>query len=459
MGGWDTARCGGSGAGSRDNIARVDGLRKHCSSGSITVLPRLAATLVMVAMVAAPARAVGSVGAGSEAVPARPSSLLAIAAPPSTAGDTAPAAVVGLEADAPVQGAALTQALRRAFAARGLSGGEEVNLAELRLALGCKDSSPECLAKGGSLVRARRLIYGTLRRGGTLQRGGTLRRGEAGTWSLELTLVEAESGAATTETRRLTDADLAPDRIDATADAIADRLAPDTAVSPTPDATTGGLATPPPPPPEPVERSDEAPTRDGRVRWGWVKPQPRWKWIGFGVGAGLTVAGFVPAIGMSVWLSSRPGGFRGELIDAAEASLTDFQTDPSTGEPLTDENGNPQLNTINDVDPNLPGGVDLCAFARDRPTDSNGVPLGHPGTVRNASVVRVCNKGDAIRTGSVAATIVGGVGLATTVVFTILLFVHREPARRSSTWRRHGMMVGIDPVRGDGVSLRMGGRF
>lgn len=386
--------------------------------------------MAMMATVAAPARAIGSGGSWSWSW-SWSSSLLAIAAPPSSAGDTAPAVVVGLDADAPEQGAALTQALRRAFAARGLSGGEEVNLSELRLALGCKDSSPECLAKGGSLLRARRLIY------------GTLRRGELGAWSLEVTLVEAEGGAATTKTRRLTDADFAADRIDAAASAIADRLVPDTAVSPTPDQTTGGLATPPPPPPpEPIDRSDdedaEAPT--GRVRWGWVKPQPRWKWIGFGVGAGVTAAGFAPAIGMMAWLSSRRGGFRAELLDAAEASLRDESQ-------------------TNDVDPTLPAGINLCEFARQRPTDENGVPLGIQGQVRNSDVVQVCNKGDAIRKGSVVASVVGGVGLATTVVFTILLFVHREPARRSSAWRRHGMMVGLEPVRGEGVSLRMGGRF
>lgn len=389
--------------------------------------------MTMVAMATAPARAIGSSGAGSGSVEAGGRSVLAIAAPPSTAADTAPAAVVGLDADAPEQGAALTQALRRAFAARGMSGGEEVNLSELRLALGCKDSSPQCLAKGGTLLRARRLIY------------GTLRRGELGAWSLEVTLVEAETGAATTQTRRLTDADLAADRIDATASAIADRLAPDTAVSPPPEPTTGGLATPPPPPPppEPVDRSDEdaqAPRRDGRLRWGWVSPQPRWKWIGFGVGAGVTVAGFAPAIGMGVWLTSREGGFRGELVEAAEASLQDESQ-------------------TNDVDPGLPEGINLCELARQRPTDENGVPLGQPGQVRNVAVVRVCNKGEAIRKAELASAIVGGLGLATTVVFTILLFVHREPARRSSAWQRHRMMLGVEPVRGEGAALRLGGWF
>jgi hypothetical protein len=413
-------RRGGSWAGNRDNIARVEGLRRRWSSALTVAL--LATTT------AAPAQAAG--GSWRPAGPARPASLLASRAPSRAAGDTAPAAVVGLDADAPEQGAALTRALRRSFAARGLSGGEEVTLSELRLALGCKVASPECLSRGGSLLGARRLIY------------GSLRRSTAGGWSLEVTLVEADDGgAATTVDLALTDADLAGDRVSATAELVADRLAPDTSVSPTPEQGRGGRA-PPPPPPPPPERSDDgddAVPGDGRLRWGWVRPQPRWKWAGFGVGAGSTVVGFSVALGTGLWLTRPNAGFRQELLDAAEASLNDE-------------------NELNDIDPNLPATINLCEFARERPLDENGQPLGMPGQVRNTDVVQVCNRAETIRRGQVISTVVGSVGLATTVVFTILLFVHREPAR-ASTWRRRGMIVGLDPVRGEGVSLRVGGRF
>lgn len=342
--------------------------------------------------------------------------------------ETAPAAVVGLDTEAPEQGAALTRALRKAFAARGLSGGEEVNLSELRLALGCKRTSPECLAKGGALVGARRLIYGTLRRDG-------------GAWVVEVTLVEAEGGAAITIEETLRDADLAADRIDGTAEALADRLAPDTAVASAPAQSEGGLASPPPPP-EPVEPADggdeaaddEVDAGTGKLRWGYVRPQPRWKWIGFGVSAGVTVATGAAAIGMTVWLTSKTGGFRGKLVDAASASLTD-------------------ANPLNDVDPNLPEGVNLCDYAR-----ASSDPT-MPERVRNAAVTKVCNDADTIRKQQIATGITSAIGLVATAAFTFALLVHRGPAR-ASTWQRHGLQVGVDPAtRGQGLSLRVAGRF
>jgi len=357
---------------------------------------------------------------------------------PAEPGDAAPAAVVGLDADAPEQGAALTRALRRAFAARGLSGGEEVNLTELRLALGCKDDSPKCLARGGKQLGARRLIY------------GTLRRGKGQVWKLEVTLVEVDSGAASSASLSLAPAELAADRVDATAEEVAERLAPDTAVSATPERGTGGLTTPSPfeaepsepsEPSEPVADEAKAKSRNGKLSLGWVKPQPRWQLAGFGVGLTLGLGGVGAVIGMDVWLSSRNAGFRAQLVEAATQSLMDS-------------------NDLNDVDPNLPEGVNLCDYARARPTDGNGNVLGMEGQVRNSAVVKVCNKGDTVRTAQIAAGVVSAVGLVTTLAFTLLLTVHRNPVRTSqSTWLRHRLQLGLAPVRGQGLSLGMGGRF
>ena len=420
--------------GDSDNIAPVGGLRKRCSSALVAV--------ALVAIGAAPGRAAAAPGARPglgagvwSTAGAWPASL--VTAEPR---DAAPAAVVGLDADAPEQGAALTKALRKAFAARGLSGGEEVNLTELRLALGCKDDSPKCLARGGPLVGARRLIY------------GTLHRGKGKVWKLEVTLVEVDGGAASKASLSLADAELAADRVDAIAEEVADRLAPDTAVGAAPEQGEGGLAAPVEPvePSEPSEPSEatydaDATGRKGKLRWGWVEPQPRWQLAGFGVGVTLTVVGFATTAASGVWLTSKNGGFRKELVDAAEASLSDE-------------------NELNDVDPNLPEGINLCDFARERPTMPDGSPLGMPGQVRNKQVVEVCNKGDVIRTVEVSSAVVGAVGLATTVVFTLLLTVHRDPVGRpnrstTSTWKRHRLQVGVDPVRGQGLSLRVGGRF
>lgn len=387
---------------------------------------RCAAALAVATLVTiptAPARAAGVAGG-------RPLWRLAVTAPP-PAGDSAPAAVVGLDADAPEQGAALTRALRRAFAARGLSGGKEVSLSELRLALGCKGSSPECLAQGGELLGARRLIY------------GTLRRAKGGGWQLEATLLEVDGVTVTSASMSLGAAELSPEQISTTAETIAARLAPDTEVSDVPTQGQGGLAPPPPPPPEPSlaedepEEEEDAPT--GTQRWGWQRPQPRWKLAAFGASAGMTAVTAGATIGMSVWLTSNNVGFRKQLLDAANASLTDD-------------------NPANDVDPSLPEAINLCDYALARPTDENGNPLGMPGQVTNSAVAKVCNKGDMIRKAQLATGIATGVSAVSLMVFTVLLFVHREPAR-ASAWRRHGLSVGADPVPGQGLSLRMSGRF
>jgi hypothetical protein len=376
---------------------------------------------VLAAMVAPPARAAGVAGV-TEAAP--------------VAGEgAAPAAVVGLDADAPEQGAVLTAALRRAFALRGLSGGKEANLSELRLALGCKRDTPECLARGGKLLDARRLIYGTLRRG----KGG---------WTLDVTLLEVEGGKTVTASSvPLVDADLEPARIDATADAIAERLAPEAAAAAAPERGWADLKSPPPPPPEPMLKPEEprdegaaAAGGEGKLRWGWVRPQPPWKWVGFGVGLGLAVPTLAATLGMGVWLTSSRTGFRPKLLEVAAESLLDS-------------------NMNNDVDP--ASSDNLCARAEETPTNPDGSLVGEPGQVRNGKMAKLCRDADFVRRAQVGTAVVGAIGLATTAVFTVLLFVHREPATKTAkAWRRRGLHMGLDPAqRGQGFALRVGGRF
>src|SRR5690606_30899640 len=119
----------------------------------------------------------------------------------------APAAVVGLDAEgSPPEAARLTQALRGAFARRGLSGGKEAHLSELRLVLGCRTDEPACLAGGGDVLQARRLIYGTL---DPAPHGG---------WALELSVLEVESAEVTAQERFTLDAGaLGSERIEQTA--------------------------------------------------------------------------------------------------------------------------------------------------------------------------------------------------------------------------------------------------
>jgi hypothetical protein len=358
----------------------------------------------------------------------------------------APASVLGLDGKDNNANNTLTNALRKAFANRGLSGGEEISLEEMRLTMGCSNDELACLSEGGKTLGVRRLVYGYLKPTG------------GGNYQLDIQILDVDTGQIEAQaTTTLSKSDLGADKVDAKATAIVNQLMP---------AEDVGSDLPPRPDPLPetdttteVEPQEEPPPPKERgLYFGLEKPTPRWKWAGFATSLTLGVLAGGAAIGTGVWLKAEEGGFREELIGAAEESLTDFQVDKDTGEVINDENGNPRLNTINDVDPNLPEGIDLCKYARERPEDDNGIPLGMPGQVRNSNVVRVCNKGDRVRAAN-AATIAGAAVFgAMTLVFTGLLLIHkRKPA--ASAMLRHGVSLGVGPDVNGGVSFGGGLRF
>lgn len=345
-------------------------------------------------------------------------------AEPGSVADHAPAAVVGLESNNVEIGARLTESLRRAFAGRGLSGGTEASLAELRLALGCNENRPACLARGGETLQARRLIYGTLQE-------------VDGGWEIDISILEVESARVTAhESTTVSRAELAPDRIDQTAEEMVERLVPDTE-APTRPGTSLTPPPPPPPPPEP-SRDEERPVDDEEsgLVWGLQRPVPRWKAVGLGVSAGVFMGGALSYVGLHVWLNH---GLQDDLRAEAQASLMDEKE-------------------LNDVDPD--GVVDICEYARSRPTDEQGNPLGNEGEVRNARITGLCNKGeDRARIANIMG-VVGLVGLVSTVTFTTLLFVHREPAGKTArAWRERRMQAGLGSTPGRGPMLHLSGRF
>ena len=351
----------------------------------------------------------------------------------SGAEEHAPAVVLGLDAEEAEVGARLTLALRRAFAARGLAGGEEANLAEVRLALGCQIDKPECLAGGGPLLHSRRLIY------------GSLHKFESGRWALDISILEVEAVEISAhETFKLQGADLAPARIDQLAEELVDRLLPDELRVTTADVSAE-QAPPPPPPPSSsrVESDDSRRGRGGTLEFGLQRPTPRWKWAGLGVSLGVGAIGAVGAIVTSVWITAREDssfGFRPRLIEAANNSLR--SPDP-----------------VNQVNPTLV--EDICAYNR---TNDSGDPLIVEGTsqpgVRNAGVDNVCRLGERVLTTQRAFSVVAGVGLLSTAIFTGVLLVHRKPdSQVARAWRRHGLRLGLSPTWGRGSALRLGGRF
>ena len=343
------------------------------------------------------------------------------------APDEAPASVLGLDGKDANANNTLTNALRKAFANRGLSGGEEISLEEMRLTMGCTNDELSCLASGGKTLGVRRLVYGYLKPSG------------GGQYQLEIQILDVESSKIEAQASvAVTKSELGADQVDAKATAIVNQLMP---------AEEVGTDLPPRPDPLPETDPEETdpteeeppPPKEGGVYFGLEKPTPGWKWGAFATTLSLTVVAAGTTIGTGVWLTSTNRGFRKELVDAAKASLDDG-------------------NELNDVDPNLPEGVNLCDFARSRPTKSDGTPLGMPGQVRNKAVVEVCNKGDTVRTVQIAAGAATAVFGAATLVFTGLLLIHkRKPA--ANAMLRHGVRLGIGPGYQGGVTVAGGLRF
>jgi hypothetical protein len=313
---------------------------------------------------------------------------------PATTAASSKGAVLGLDGDA-TAAAPLTRGLRKAFAARGIGGGDEMTLAELRLTMGCTGDAPRCLAEGGATLGFSKMAY------------GSVRPAAGGGWQLDLTLLEVATGEVLHHWNGEVGRDelLAP-KLEATSERVA--------------ASLFGERLPQP------EAAAPAPAAEGRLVWGNYSPRPAWKWAGLGVSAGLLVAGVVTGAVTSAMLG---GKLRDDLVQAAEDSLTD-------GKPA------------NDVDPSVE--QDLCVAAR-------AEPPGEPGTVTNAAVTDVCNRGDAIAATATGSWIATGILAVPTVIFTVLLFVHRErPA--AARLRRHGVFAGASPFRG-GAGVAAGFRF
>jgi hypothetical protein len=335
------------------------------------------------------------------------------------------ASLLGLESDDAAAGAALTKALRKAAAKRGLGGGPEMSLVEMRLTMGCETNSEACLAEGGKAIEVRQLIYGELRK-------------SSGGYKVQLYLLDVGSaGIASNTTVPLSAADLSPDKIDATAAKVIQSLLPkETDDEPLP-ATTD-TPTVPEAEPESTPAPDKAP-RQKKYEWGREKPAPRWKKVGLGVTAGVGGAALVAGIVMQALL---PTKLRNDLLDEVDRSIDD----DGDGIPDTEEaDGNPG----NDIDRSNP---DLCKAARESP---NG-----DGKVRNKKVTQVCNRADGIQTGSFVALAGGAVLGVAAIAFTVLLFVHkRKGSEGAAALLRHDFKLSAAPTFRGGAQMGVGFRF
>ena len=331
----------------------------------------------------------------------------ALPAAPARASAGPEGSVLELEGDDGAKASALTRALRGQFAARGIGGGKEMSSIELKLTMGCDEPpSAACMASGGKTLGVRQLVYGTL-------------SGKGPSYQLEVVIIDVE-GAAVSKSLKTTvsAAALEAGAIDATAKDLVEQMIGPPPPEPEPEAA--------PPPPS---SSEPEMVTESRLVWG-RHDAAKWKKIGLVSSAVLTGVSLGTAAAMSVMI--RPNGpVYNDLIDAAKASLDDDKP-------------------ANDVNPYSDD--DLCDVARTPPP-------GEEGTVKNAEVTKVCNRGQTFSTVAKVGYVGAGVFAASTVAFAVLLFVHREETTTMAKLRRRGATFGVAPLREGGAMIGGGWRF
>ena len=326
--------------------------------------------------------------------------------------------VLGLEGPDADAAAALTTALRSAFAQRGLGGGEEVTLVELRLTMGCEVNDPSCLSEGGGAMGVEKLVYGHL-------------LPASGGYELRLSLLDVSSKTVEREVRRELSAGVlaSPPATEAAArDVVNEILATSTPYVGPAEEQPRTIA-----PDQPIASPGPARQDTSGLEWGRYSPVPTWKWAALGTSAALTAVALGTAIGTSVAI--RPDGpLYEDLIDAAEGSLRDNKPD-------------------NDINPN--SDEDLCALAR---AEAAPPPGSDPDKTyyTNRDVTIVCNRADAIATTATVSWVATGLFAASTAVFTTLLFVHR---RTATTATRRGLRLGLGPTPAGGFVVGGSVRF
>ncbi|MBL4687920.1 MAG: hypothetical protein JKY37_25240, partial [Nannocystaceae bacterium] len=222
-----------------------------------------------------------------------------------TARQMAPASVLGLDGEDTEASAKLTDALRAAFKARGLSGGEEISLVEMRLTMGCSNLEPKCLSEGGEALSVDKLIYGELHTQGD-------------DFQLELQVLDVATREVTNqESFKVTAEDLELDNIDARSMAIVTELLGLGSDSESVPSAGADYETDPEPETDPVVEDER---RERQYWFGRDKDGPRWKKAGLGVGIGLAVAGLGTAIALGVQLPGLEGDVYEAIADTSEAA-------------------------------------------------------------------------------------------------------------------------------------------
>jgi hypothetical protein len=322
---------------------------------------------------------------------------------PAAAAAAGKGTVLTLEGDDAAKAVALTKALQTEFAARGVGGGRNMSLSELKLTMGCDEPpSPKCLAEGGRTLGVDDMVYGSLAKSG-------------GSYVVQLHLLDVPAAnVKESVTAEYPASALEAGQVQATAKDLVNRV-----LGAEPAATPEG-------PTEP-EAEPEPPPAGSKLVWGRYKDQPKWKKVGLATSAAVTVLAFGASLGMFMAWRRPNGPVYKKLLKLAEDSYD---------------------NTSSSDDVPYGAGEDICQNARK--------PLG--GGVTNAAVADQCSRGEALAKATTASLVVGGVALASTIAFTTLLFVHRERPGMAKLHQR-GVNFGAAPTFGGGFVVGGGMRF
>lgn len=313
--------------------------------------------------------------------------------------------VLTLEGDDPAKAVALTKALQTEFAARGVGGGRDMSLSELKMTMGCDEPpSPKCLAEGGRTLGVDNMVYGTMSKSG-------------GGFVVQLNLLEVGSAnVKESVTAEYPASALESGQLQATAKDLVGRMfGKEQAAAPVETGPVEGPA--PEPEPEPAK---------SKLVWGRYNDVPGWKKAGLYASAGIAVVALGASLGLFLSWRKPNGPVYKKMLQLAEDSYT---------------------NDLDGDEVAYGAGENICANARE--------PLGSG--VTNAAIANQCSKGEKMATATTGLLVVGGVALVSTIAFTTLMFVHREKPGMAKL-RQRGVNFGAGPTYG-GFMVGGGMRF
>jgi hypothetical protein len=334
---------------------------------------------------------------------------------PAAAAPAGKGTVLTLEGDDPARAVGLTRALQAEFATRGVGGGREMSLSELKLTMGCDEPpAPKCLADGGKSLGIDTMVYGSLFK----RQGG---------YTVVLSLLEVgTANVQKTITSEISKEDVEQGNVQATAKSLAAKLLGPDKVTPEPGPGPGPGPGEPSEPEGPTE--PEQPSSKSKLVWGKHEDVAGWKKAGLYASAGLTVVSFGAAIGLFFSFRKPNGPVYKKLIDLAKASHGDDGNDD---------------NNVQYWD-----GAKVCEDARSS--------LGSG--VKNAAVADQCSRGENMAKATTGLLVAGGIFAAATLAFTTLMFVRREKPGMAKL-RQRGFNLGAAPTLTGGVMVGGGMRF